>query len=46
MAKFLDRKIRFLEIPEMISEAMTEVDYIAHPGLEEISPRSRPHTNI
>ena len=36
VAKFLDGKIRFLEIPEMISEAMTEVDYIAHPGLEEI----------
>ncbi len=36
VAKFLDGKIRFLEIPEIISEAMTEVDYIAHPGLEEI----------
>lgn len=36
VAKFLDRKIRFLEIPEIIAACMEHCTYIAHPGVEEI----------
>ena len=33
---FLDRKIAYPEITEMIEAAMEEVSYIAHPDLEQI----------
>lgn len=36
VAKFLNRKIRFLEIPEIIAACMEHCTYIAHPGVEEI----------
>lgn len=36
VAKFLDRKISFLQIPEIISRAMEEVYYREDPGLEDI----------
>lgn len=36
VAKFLDRKIRFLEIPGIIAACMEHCTYIAHPGVEEI----------
>ena len=36
VAKFLDRKIRFLEIPEIIAACMEHCTYIAHPEVDEI----------
>lgn len=36
VAKFLDRKIRFLDIPEIIGEAMEKHTAIKSPTLEEI----------
>ena len=36
VAKFLDRKIRFLDIPEIIREAMEKHTAIKNPSLEEI----------
>ena len=36
VAMFLDRKIAYPEITEMIEAAMEEVSYIAHPDLEQI----------
>ena len=36
VAKFLDRKIRFLDIPEIIGEAMEKHTAIKNPSLEEI----------
>lgn len=36
VAKFLDRKIHFLDIPEIIEYAMNETDFIDDPSLEEI----------
>lgn len=36
VAKFLDRKIRFLDIPEIIGEAMEKHTAITSPSLEEI----------
>ena len=36
VAMFLDRKIVYPEITEMIEAAMEEVSYIAHPDLEQI----------
>ena len=36
VAMFLDRKIRFLDIPEIISECMAAHQWIAHPSLEDI----------
>ena len=36
VALFLDKKITFLQIPEIIASAMAEVDYIDNPSLEEI----------
>lgn len=36
VALFLDKKISFLQIPETIGAAMTEIDYIKNPSLEEI----------
>ncbi|MCR4797653.1 MAG: 1-deoxy-D-xylulose-5-phosphate reductoisomerase [Lachnospiraceae bacterium] len=36
VALFLDKKIRFLEIPELIASSMSEVDYIKDPSLEDI----------
>ena len=40
VAMFLDRKIAYPEITEMIEAAMEEVSYIAHPDLEQILERS------
>ena len=36
VALFLKEKIRFLEIPEMIREAMEKIPYIEHPDLSDI----------
>lgn len=36
VAMFLDRKIRFLDIPEIISECMAVHQWIDHPSLEDI----------
>ena len=36
VAMFLDRKIRFLDIPEIISECMEAHQWIDHPSLEDI----------
>ncbi len=36
VALFLDRKISFLEIPEIISACMENSRYVAHPAVEEI----------
>lgn len=36
VAKFLDRKIKFLEITQVIQECMENCAYIEHPNLDEI----------
>ncbi len=36
VAMFLQRKLAFLEIPEMIEACMGEIGFLEHPGLEEI----------
>ena len=36
VARFLDRQIRYLDIPDIIEYAMKEVDYIENPTVEEI----------
>ena len=36
VARFLDRKIKYLDIPDIIEYAMNEVDYIKNPTVEEI----------
>lgn len=36
VAKFLDRKIKFLEIPEIIEDCMRHCSYIENPSVEEI----------
>ena len=36
VALFLDKKISFLQIPEIIGSAMAEVDYIKSPNLDDI----------
>lgn len=36
VAKFLDKKIKFLEITQIINECMVNCAYIEHPGLDEI----------
>ena len=36
VAKFLDGKISFIEIPEIIAESMEEIYYKEDPTLEEI----------
>ena len=36
VALFLERKIRFLEIPEIISSSMEQCRYVAHPNVEQI----------
>ena len=36
VAKFLKNKIKFLEIPEIVSEAMINVDYIENPTIEQV----------
>lgn len=36
VAKFLDRKIKFLEIPEIIEACMEQCRYVANPSVEEI----------
>lgn len=33
---FLQRKLAFLEIPEMIEACMEEIGFLEHPGLEDI----------
>lgn len=41
VALFLDRKIRFLEIPEIIEYAMNEIEFVANPSVEEILDAER-----
>lgn len=41
VALFLDKKIRFLEIPEIIEYAMNEADYCKNPSVEEILATER-----
>ena len=36
VAKFLKNKIKFLEIPEIVSEAMINVDFIENPTIEQV----------
>jgi len=36
VAKFLSNKIKFLEIPEIVSEAMINVDFIPNPTIEQV----------
>ena len=36
VAMFLNKEIRFLQIPETIAAAMAEVEYIQNPSLEDI----------
>ncbi len=36
VAKFLKNQIKFLEIPEIVSEAMMNVDYIKSPTIEQV----------
>ena len=36
VAMFLNKKISFVEIPEIVSEAMVEVDYIKNPSIEQV----------
>lgn len=36
VALFLDRKISFLEIPEIINACMENIRYVEHPAIEEI----------
>ncbi len=36
VAKFLNNKIKFLEIPEIVSEAMVNVDLIKNPTIEQV----------
>lgn len=36
VAKFLDRKIKFLEISQIIEYAMNEISYVGNPSLDEI----------
>lgn len=36
VSKFLNNKIKFLEIPEIVSEAMLEVDFINNPTLDQV----------
>ncbi|MCR5197113.1 MAG: 1-deoxy-D-xylulose-5-phosphate reductoisomerase [Pseudobutyrivibrio sp.] len=36
VAKFLKNKIKFLEIPEIVSEAMMNVDFIQNPTIEQV----------
>ncbi|WP_458457645.1 1-deoxy-D-xylulose-5-phosphate reductoisomerase, partial [Pseudobutyrivibrio sp.] len=35
VAKFLNNKIKFLEIPEIVSDAMMNVDFIDNPSIEQ-----------
>ncbi|WP_028243837.1 1-deoxy-D-xylulose-5-phosphate reductoisomerase [Pseudobutyrivibrio ruminis] len=36
VAKFLNNKIKFLEIPEIVSESMINVDFIQSPTIEQV----------
>ena len=36
VAKFLNREIRFLEIPEIIESCMNQCSYVENPSVEEI----------
>lgn len=36
VAKFLNNKIKFLEIPEIVSEAMINIDFIQNPTIEQV----------
>ncbi len=36
VAKFLQNKIKFLEIPEIVSESMINVDFIENPTIEQV----------
>jgi len=36
VCKILDRKIKYLDIPDIIEYAMNEVDYINNPTVEQI----------
>ena len=36
VARFLNREIAYLEIPEIIEAAMSEVAFVANPSLDEV----------
>ena len=36
VAKFLKNKIKFIEIPEIVSEAMINVDFIENPTIDQV----------
>lgn len=36
VAKFLNNKIKFLEIPEIVSESMVNIDFIQNPTIEQV----------
>jgi 1-deoxy-D-xylulose-5-phosphate reductoisomerase len=46
VAKFLDRKIKYLEIPEMIAYAMQQTKYIENPTVLEILDTERAVTEM
>jgi 1-deoxy-D-xylulose-5-phosphate reductoisomerase len=46
VAKFLDRKIKYLEIPEMIAYAMEQTKYIENPTVSEILDTERAVTEM
>lgn len=41
VAKFLNNKIKFLEIPEIVSESMVNVDFISNPTIEQVLETER-----
>ena len=36
VSMFLKNKIRFIEIPEIVSEAMTNIDFIENPSINQV----------
>ena len=36
VSKFLQNKIKFVEIPEIVSESMINVDLIENPSIEQV----------
>ena len=46
VARFLDRKIKYLDIPDIIEYAMNEVDYINNPTVEQILSTPVSYTHL
>ncbi len=41
VAKFLNNKIKFIEIPEIVSESMINVDFMENPSIEQVLETER-----